>query len=636
MPAKNLFVATAEALWKGLTMRNIIRGFLWSLAITSMHYVGIAALQVPDGHYKLQPFLVLLSALISWVVCLVGVILMAQMETHLGQQCFFSVVATLGVAAMHFTGMSAASFWSKTPPSAVRGYPPEIAIAVASIAIITCIGANGLLAHSATVSRNKLAEIVWTRRELWRTIAQKENAEAAATARSEFIASASHEIRTPLHHLQGYSDLLSRTELTEEGRMLLYAIQRATKTLSLITNNVLDWSRLERDAETVCRPVALNMRTVCESIIVLLPNKDDEAEVDILVVVTPDVPPSLFLDETYLHRILMNVLSNALKFTRSGYILLMIEIRGGKLVATVKDTGCGIPASFIPQMFEPFKQAQTRGSQRGTGLGLSIIKQLLQKMDGTIDVNSVYFEPGDSEALLSGTTITISIPLQPSTTSSSKPTTAKPPPKIAILPTDNERQLEGLQIAWERFGYEVTQVEDITDISDRTYQYVWADLPYLKKQRENIRKLLDLQHTKVLVPYDTQENGRELPEIVSAPHVYLLQKPLIWHSFEQRIAAQDRASNKSGLPRTVRFASQVQLLDGDDKEKLQAVAPVESAANNKSVILLVEDNPVSDDIYKYVANYFLSLSTDQSEARKEDAGFTRIRSPPRIRRRGRH
>jgi signal transduction histidine kinase len=93
--------------------------------------------------------------------------------------------------------------------------------------------ANGLLAHNATVSRNKLAEIVWTRRKLWRTMAQKENAEAAAAARSSFIATASHEIRTPLHHLQGYSDLLSRTELNDEGRQLLLSIQRAIKTLSL-------------------------------------------------------------------------------------------------------------------------------------------------------------------------------------------------------------------------------------------------------------------------------------------------------------------------------------------------------------------------------------------------------------------
>lgn len=112
---------------------------------------------------------------------------MSQMEAFLSQQLLFSIVATTGVAAMHFTGMRAATFTSSEPPSEVRGYPPELAIAIVAIAITTCILANGLLAHAATVSRNKLAEIVWTRRKLWRTIAQKENAEQAAAARSEFI-----------------------------------------------------------------------------------------------------------------------------------------------------------------------------------------------------------------------------------------------------------------------------------------------------------------------------------------------------------------------------------------------------------------------------------------------------------------
>ena len=129
--------------------------------------------------------------------------------------------------------MRAATFWSRAQPSKSRGYPPALAVAIVVIVITTCIAANFLLTHVATISRNKLAEIVTTRKELWKTIAAKENAEQAAAARSDFIASASHEIRTPLHHLQGYSDLLSRTELTEEGRLLLYAIQHATKTLSL-------------------------------------------------------------------------------------------------------------------------------------------------------------------------------------------------------------------------------------------------------------------------------------------------------------------------------------------------------------------------------------------------------------------
>jgi signal transduction histidine kinase len=215
----------------------------------------------------------------------------------------------------------------------------------------------------------------------------------------------------------------------------------------IVTNNVLDWSKLERDAETSSRPVALDIRTVCESILVLLPNKDDEAEVELIVVVKPDVPRSMFLDETYIHRILMNLLSNALKFTRSGYILLLVEFENENLVATVKDTGSGVPPSFLPQLFEPFKQAQTRGSQRGTGLGLSIVKQLLHKMGGNITVESRHPEAGEIEPAPSGSTFTISIPVQTSATNDDAIFPALLP-KIAIFHAGNERSVEGLQTAW--------------------------------------------------------------------------------------------------------------------------------------------------------------------------------------------
>ena len=87
---------------------------------------------------------------------------------------------------------------------------------------------------------------------------------------------------------------------------------------------MLDWSRLEKHGDTkACQLVALDMRQVCEAVINLLPNKDEENEAEILVVVAPDVPYSLFVDETYIHRVLMNLLSNATKFTSFGYILLL-------------------------------------------------------------------------------------------------------------------------------------------------------------------------------------------------------------------------------------------------------------------------------------------------------------------------
>ncbi|MCJ1401113.1 hypothetical protein MMC11_004325 [Xylographa trunciseda] len=611
-PAKNAFIATGEALYHGCTWKHAIKGFLWSLAITSMHYVGIIALRIPNGHFNLDPVFVVLSALISWSVCHVGCILMSKMETHLGQQFLFSVVATTGVAAMHFTGMQATTFWSTSPPSDDRGYPPALAIAIASIAITTCIAANGLLAHAATVSRNKMAEIIWTRRKLWMTIAQKENAEAAAAARSDFIASASHEIRTPLHHLQGYGDLMARTELTEEGRILLCAIQRATKTLSLITNNVLDWSKLDKDAEAACRPVALDIRTVCESILVLLPNKDDEAEAEVMVVVAPSVPRTIFLDEIYIHRILMNLLSNALKFTRSGYILLLIEISDGKLIATVKDTGCGVPPSFLPQLFEPFKQAQTRGSQRGTGLGLSIIKQLLHKMHGTIDVESRHPETTGVEIGQTGSTFTIQIPVQFPSIPQQELSDADVPPNIAIFCGENRRHMEGVSTAWEKFGFNVIMVSEFSDLCEFECKYIWADTSFLKHNPTELNKLLEQDRWPVLVPYDTQDTLRQIPGLLSALNFVPLQQPLIWHSFQQLVDQDRHSSQNNVLNRTVRFASKVNILNNDQNSE-----PREESTSKDLLILLVEDNLINQKLGKKMLTslgYQVLVAADGEEA----------------------
>ena len=129
--------------------------------------------------------------------------------------------------------MYACTFVSTEAPSTSRGYPIELPVVIASVALFTCMASTGLLAHSATVARDRLTEVLYTRRRLWAAIAQKESAEAAAAARSEFIASASHEIRTPLHQLQGYADLLSQSDLSEEDRQLLIAIQHATRSLTM-------------------------------------------------------------------------------------------------------------------------------------------------------------------------------------------------------------------------------------------------------------------------------------------------------------------------------------------------------------------------------------------------------------------
>ncbi|KAJ9651553.1 hypothetical protein H2198_009169 [Neophaeococcomyces mojaviensis] len=598
----NPLLIMLTALWYGLNLSNITKGFFWSLAVTSMHYSGVMALKVPEGWCTLDPALVLLSAVISWVVCSVGCILMAQMETYLIQQILFAIVATIGVAAMHFTGMSATRFWSNAEAQATRGYPTGLSVTIVSIATLTCLSANGLLVHSTTVARNKLSEIIRTRRKLWAALAQKEHAEAAAQARSEFIASASHEIRTPLHQLQGYGDLLAREHLTDEGRILLCAIQDATKTLSMITNNVLDWSRLEK-GEAAQRPSFLDIRNVVDSVIGLLPNRNEDNQVEILVSISPDVPTSLFMDELSLTRIILNLLSNACKFTTHGYVLLTVNTKKDSLIIAVEDTGCGVPESFLPQLFEPFKQAQTRGAERGTGLGLSIVKQLLAKMRGVIEVQSNYRDDLGVGPEKQGSTFTVTLPLLEGASNADGHAKADPGTRIAVFEDHNTRLADGLRKAWATFGIDM-QVVDQSQLST-SYKYVWASASLLSHKPELLRPLSSQANWLVLVPYDNENSLYEVLGARLPSHLIPVRRPLVWHRLMKTVTGIRDIPPKTEVGRpSVRFAKDIEIMNGDS-----SLSDVESTAGSSSLekgigehkkrpftVMLVEDNKINQKL----------------------------------------
>lgn len=595
---QNPFIVTAVVLYAGFNAHNILKGFVWSLAITGMHYSGIMALKIPHGYCNLDVFLVILSAVISWIVCVVGCILLSSMETRLGQQVLFSVIATTGVASMHFTGMYAATFWSTDAPSEARGYPSALVVAIACIAITTCLAANGLLAHSTTLARNKLVEIIHTRKNLWAAIAQKENAEAAALARSEFIASASHEIRSPIHQLQGYSDLLARSNLDDESRLLLHAMQDAIRSLSLITTTVLDWSRLEQ-GEAICRPTAVDVRRLCQSVLNVLPSKDEDCDLELLVAVAPNVPDSLFIDETYLHRIITNLLTNALKFTSSGHVMLQIKLVDQEMVVSVKDTGNGIPEAFLPDLFEPFKQAQSRGPQRGTGLGLSIVKQLLQKMGGTIHTESKDRNDFPDQ---SGTIFTATFPVQSAAENrSSRPILSG---RLGLLGVAGSRTLEGVELCCPLYGLETVVLDPRMPIPS-DLDYVWASSEYLRSNQRVFQKLRDDKDVTTLIPFDDDKTLLKLIGNSPGSNLLPLRRPFVFHKIASLMTDPSRKPVRpDALSRTVRFASVVDLLDGDEESEYSP--EMNRSTGNSSVsdstiavmplaktVMLVEDNKVN-------------------------------------------
>jgi NO-binding membrane sensor protein with MHYT domain len=106
-PTQNAFTATYYGILGGMSWKAVIMGLIWSLSLTCMHYGGLLAMSIPDGRLTFNPVLVIISAIISWVVCIAGYIYMVNIEPHLSQQVLFSAIAASGIAAMHFTDTNA-------------------------------------------------------------------------------------------------------------------------------------------------------------------------------------------------------------------------------------------------------------------------------------------------------------------------------------------------------------------------------------------------------------------------------------------------------------------------------------------------------------------------------------------------
>lgn len=225
-------------------------------------------------------------------------------------------------------------------------------------------------------------------------IKSKENAEYSKKVKETFLANMSHELRTPVNGIIGITSLLRKTALTDQQLGMLDLLDTSSKSLLGVINDVLDISKIEAGKFSIVR-TANNVYDIVNSVFNLLKFKADENNIEFLLDIEDEVPQYLMLDSLRLNQILMNLLSNALKFTERGYVKLKITVLQKhndkvKLKFSVEDTGIGIPADRLNRIFESFEQAEedTVSKYGGTGLGLTIVKKLAELKGGELTVSS--------------------------------------------------------------------------------------------------------------------------------------------------------------------------------------------------------------------------------------------------------